>query len=246
MLGRRSGSAPSTSSGSNPFSAAAARAARRTRSPRARARAPRCTRRLRARRSRSDRGTRSDMPAALKTAPSATTFQPTGSSPVPGHLLVRRLQRAHELVLRVDPVLAAHEAQVEVDLGHPFPRRRGETARGTPLRRRRASRPAPTGAYRRCGTPSGSGCRSRRRAPRRRSTSRRRPTDARSVGESPRPRADRVDDTRRPRVAGAACRGAVCSSCVGMPGREIVISTVAWPMCATTILPGCVSSQTTA
>src|SRR5581483_7557043 len=35
---------------------------------------------------------------------------------VPGHVRVRRLQRADELVLWVDAVLAAHEPEVELDL----------------------------------------------------------------------------------------------------------------------------------
>ena len=46
-------------------------------------------------------------------------------------------------------------------------------------------------------------------------------------------------------TSGCGVPGGVCSSCVGMPGREIVISAVAWPMCATqTSWPD--SSQTTA
>ena len=55
---------------------------------------------------------------------------------------------------------------------------------------------------------------------------------------------DRVDHRRRGE-SGWGVPGGVWSSWVGIPGREIVISAVAWPMCATaTLWP--VSSQTTA
>jgi hypothetical protein len=46
-------------------------------------------------------------------------------------------------------------------------------------------------------------------------------------------------------ISGCGVPAGVCSSCVGIPGRVISISTVAWPMCAATN-ESPASSQTTA
>ncbi len=54
-----------------------------------------------------------------------------------------------------------------------------------------------------------------------------------------------IEITRPAATIGCGVPAGVCSSCVGMPGRETSISTVAWPMCAGTKF-GPASSQTTA
>ena len=91
-----------------------------------------------------------------------------------------------------------------------------------------------------------SGCKSRRRAARRGSTSRRRPTRARSPRA--RPSAPSIAAITLPAArSGCGVPGGVCSSCVWyISGGEISISTVAWPMCAANERSRPASSQTTA